>query len=164
MIHPSPTTKIAPHLARGVLERIIPCPEGADGPEGCELIVLSVPNSSYRIHLRPCAECSPEAMAARIGKRIVGSVHVDARRIDIVETGGRYLEPVFGRPRRIQGRVIELAPGPVGQPGRTLVIDAGPIPVHARLTDERQSTDDFAVGTLVSFDALDGATFRAIDS
>ena len=100
-------------------------------------------------------------MAAHVGKRIVGTVHVDARRVDIVETGGTYLEPVFGRPRRIQGRVIERSPGPIGQPGRSLILDAGPIPVHARLTDERQTADDFAIGDLVSFDALDGATFTA---
>lgn len=141
MIYPAPTSKIDPTLARGLLEAIV---EPAAARPGH--IVISLPNTSYQMHLLPT---SP--ITAEIGKRIVGTVRAKARRIDTVLTGGRYVEPVFGRPRRIQGSVIAIA-------GDAVVVDAA-VPVHVTPTDPRQKASDFAVGQFVSFDALDGATF-----
>ena len=37
----------------------------------------------------------------------------EAKRIDVVTTGGRYVEPVYGRPRRVQGTVIAIEDGAV---------------------------------------------------
>jgi hypothetical protein len=79
---------------------------------------------------------------------------VQARRVDIVETGGKYVEPVYGRPRRVQGRVITTDPA-----RRIIVVDAG-MAIHLTLTDARQSPAQFNQGELVSCDVLDGATFK----
>jgi hypothetical protein len=141
MIVPAPTSKIDPAVARGVLEEIVP--ETATAP-AC--VVISFPNTSYRTHLRPTAPVTTEP-----GKRILGVIRAKARRIDKVATGGRYLEPVYGRPRRVQGSVVAVA-------GDAVVVDAS-VPVHAVPTDPRQKAADFQPGDFVSFDALDGATF-----
>jgi len=143
MLHPAPTTKIDPTIARGVLESMHPV--GGGKPAG---VVISFPNTNYQIHLVAQGQVGGE-----VGKKIIGTIRVDARRVDEVDTGGKYIEPVYGRPRRVQGRVIWFNDGT-----RTLVVDAG-VPVHLRMTDERQTPTDFPVWTLVSCDVRDGATF-----
>ena len=139
MITPSPTTKIDPKLCRGVLEQVVA--ESATRPG---YVVISVPNTSYQIHLVGSAR-------GEVGRTIVGTIRAKARRIDAVQSGGRFLEPVFGRPRRVQGSVIAIESG-------CIVVNAG-VPIHVEPTDERQSAGDFQIGQFVSFDALDGATF-----
>lgn len=141
MITPSPTAKIELGLARGTLLEVVPETATKKG-----YLTLAVPNTSYQIHLLPT---TPVAGLAP-GQRLIGLVKAKARRIDIVQTGGRYLEPVMGRPRRIQGTVIKVD-------SDAIVVDAG-IPISVTPTDTRQNASQFQVGQLVSFDALDGAT------
>lgn len=141
MITPSPTTKIDAGLARGTLGAIVEATATKPG-----FIKFAVPNTSYEMHLIPLAP-----VGAQVGKRLIGVIGVKARRIDVVDTGGQFLEPVFGRPRRVQGTVIRAVNGAV-------VVDAG-VPIHITPTDERQSADQFVPGQLVSCDVLDGATF-----
>lgn len=146
MIHPAPTSKIDPTLARGVLESISERSKTDAGH-----IVISFPNTSYETHLRPTAE-----IATEVGKRIIGTIRVEARRVDIVDTGGKYIEPVYGQPRRIQGRVVAIVPET-----NTIVADCG-MPVHMHLTDDRQRAANFALGDLVTCDVRDGATFTPV--
>ena len=141
MITPSPTTKIDPKLARAVLAAYTPASEDSKG-----FIKLKFTGTSYEIHLTPTGP-----IAAAVGKRVVGKICAEATRIDTVQTGGQYVEPVYGHPRRIQGRVIAVEEGRV-------VVDAG-MPIHCRPTDSRQKAADFEKGQFVSFDVLDGATF-----
>lgn len=143
MIHPAPTTKIDPSLARGVLHALIP----ASGSHPAH-VAIEFPNTSYQIHLVPTA-----AITGEVGKRIIGTISVNARRVDIVDTGGRYFEPVFGHPRRVQGRVISF-----DEARNVIVIDAT-VPIHLHLTDARQHARDFAIGVLVTCDVRDGGTF-----
>jgi hypothetical protein len=140
MITPSPTTPIDPTLARGTLAAYAEPTATRDG-----YLVLAVPNTSYELHLR-----GPRPASAP-GSRLVGTVRVQSRRIDEVEAGGRYIEPVMGRPRRVQGRVIAVTT-------EAVVVDAG-IPIHCVPTDDRQKPGDFSPGQFVSCDVLDGATF-----
>jgi len=142
MISPSPTTKIDPGTARGTLLAIIPA--SAKSPLQ---VMFGVSNTSYELHLLPTAD-----VKATVGKRMVGVIAAKARRIDIVGTGGQYVEPVMGRPRRVQGTVIRSEGGAV-------VVDAG-IPIHCTPTDPRQTADQFVPGQFVSFDVMDGATIR----
>jgi hypothetical protein len=141
MIYPAPTSRIDPTLARGILEEIVEPTATRPG-----YIVVSFPNTSYQMHLLPAGPITAET-----GKRIIGAIAAQARRIDCVQTGGRYVEPVYGRPRRIQGSIIAVNPG-------TIVVDAT-VPIHITPTDPRQQPSSFEVGQFVSFDALDGATF-----
>ena len=143
MIHPSPTTPIPAHIARGTLLETLSAT--ATKPA---FVVLGFANTSYKIHLEPRGEIATPA-----GKRIEGVIHAQAKRIDRVNSGGRYVEPVFGRPRRVQGSVLA-----VDEHRNTLTVAAG-VPVVVTPTDPRQSAADFARGDFVSFDVLRGATF-----
>ncbi len=143
MIHPAPTTKIDPTHARGVLHAQLP---GSNGQPG--MVVIEFPNTSYQIHLVPT-----QPITSEVGKRIIGTIRVLARRVDVVDTGGRYFEPVFGRPRRVQGRVIAH-----DEPNAAIIVDAT-VPIHMVLGDARQRPSDFQLGDLVSCDVRDGGTF-----
>lgn len=144
MIHPAPTTPIAPSLARGTLAEIVP--PTATQPEG--FIIIEFPNTNYRLHLIPTS-----MIQTQVGKRIIGAIEAKARRVDVVQTGGNYVEPVYGRPRRVQGRVIGADPA-----AHTITVDAG-MPIRLVLTDRRQTPEQFKHGDLVSCDVLEGATF-----
>jgi hypothetical protein len=146
MIHPAPTNQIDPTIARGVLESVEP----GSGSTPSH-VIIEFPNTSYRTHLVPTRPIKGD-----LGKRILGVIRVDARRVDTVDTGGKYIEPVFGRPRRVQGRVIAH-----NDSTRTIVVDAG-MPIHLHLLDDRQRPHDFAQGDLVSCDVKDGATFTQV--
>lgn len=138
MIEPAPTTKIDPTLARAILIE--------DAPAGGGIVKLGFSNTSYQTYL---VADGPTGVTP--GKRVVGVIAARAKRIDRVKTGGRYIEPTWGRPRRVQGRVIGVVDGRV-------VVHAG-MPIHCAPTDSRQQASDFAHGDFVSFDVLDGATF-----
>jgi len=144
MITPSPTTKIAPNLARGTCVEIVDATATKLGH-----IVFGVPNTNYELHLRPTAVVRP----AGVDKRIIGTIKVDARRVDVVQSGGRFVEPVFGRPRRVQGGVVAVDAGQ-----NSIVVNAG-VPITLVLTDPRQQAAGFEVGQIVSCDVHDGATF-----
>jgi hypothetical protein len=123
MIEPAPTTRIDPTIARATLIE--------DAPEGGGVVTLGFANTSYQVHLRTDG---PTGVAP--GKRVLGRIEARAKRIDKVKTGGRFIEPVYGRPRRVQGRVIGVADGRV-------VVDAG-MPIHCAPTDPRQQASDFS--------------------
>lgn len=113
---------------------------------------LGIPGTDYRLHLRVDGP-----VPAGVGQRMVGTIRVRAKRVDVVNTGGRFVEPVFGRPRRLQGRIIG------GD------VDANQIHLHCGgpvfvcdLTDGRQKAGDFAVGQLVAFDVESGAAFEPL--
>lgn len=137
MIHPAPTTRIDPKIARGVL--VI---------AGPSVVKVAFPNTNYELHLVPQG-----AITTQPGKRILGAISAQARRIDVVQTGGRYVEPVIGRPRRVQGSVIAVLPE-----SNTIVVDAG-MPIHITPTDPRQKAADFQPGQFVAFDVLEGTSF-----
>ncbi len=137
MIFPAPTSKIDPRLARGVLQETTP-----------KVIKVTFPNTNYELHLVPDG-----AVQTPVGKRIVGVIKAQARRIDVVKTGGRYVEPLVGHPRRVQGMVVA-----VDGAANTVVVDAG-MPVHCTPTDPRQKATDFEPGQFVSFDVLEGVSF-----
>lgn len=130
------TAATAKHHAKGVLT-------SAEG----ETIVLSIPETSYQIRLSVL-----KPPGTPVGKKISGVIRVQARRIDKVGSGGRYIEPVAGRPRRVQGSVLEV------HTDGTFLMSAG-VPVVVKPTDARQKATDFASGDFVSFDALPGASF-----
>jgi len=114
------------------------------------MIVLEVPGTSYRLHL--VADAPPQAEP---GQRVTGTVHARAKRVDVVHTGGRYIEPVYGRPRRIQGRVI----GGDAESHR-LFIQCG-VPFICTLMPA-QKPQDFAVGQLVACDVERGTEFDSV--
>ncbi|MEN0020395.1 MAG: hypothetical protein AAF747_05885 [Planctomycetota bacterium] len=145
MIHPAPTSAIDPKLARGTLREIVPETATKAG-----YIVAAYFNSNYKLHLRPTAEITVQP-----GAPLIGTIHAEARRMDKVGSGGRYVEPVEGRPRRIQGMVIAIE-------GDAVVVHGG-VPIHCTPTAPGQSATDFAIGDFVTFDVLDGSRFTPAD-
>ncbi|MEM1353686.1 MAG: hypothetical protein AAGC44_15145 [Planctomycetota bacterium] len=118
---------------------------------GEQTLVLKLPGTDYRLHLVPA-----EGSAFGVGQRVTGVVRAHAQRMDVVPAGGRYVEPVFGRPRRVQGRVTG------GSVQRDEVyVKAGPGLVIQPMAPQRAG--DFAVGQMVSFDVKRGATFTPVD-
>ncbi|MCW5769421.1 MAG: hypothetical protein KIT19_12135 [Phycisphaeraceae bacterium] len=144
MIHPSPTTPVAIDTARGTLEEVVAPTATKPG-----YIVVSFPNTSYQTHLIPTGP-----VTAQVGKRIVGVVRGSTRRVDSVQTGGRYVEPVFGRPRRVQGTVVAT-----DARANTITVNAG-FPLVCEIGDHRQRAEDFEVGEMVTFDMPEAARFE----
>lgn len=139
-------------LARAVLGDIVAPTATVPG-----YIVFAVPGSNYQLHLRPDG-----AVSTQPGKRLIGTIRVQARRVDVTHSGGKYVEPVVGRPRRIQGTVMATDATTNSltiNAGGAVAVDGLPLPVVAKLTDGRQKAEQFQVGQLVTFDVLDGATF-----
>lgn len=145
MLHPAPTSDVAPGVTRGKLEEI----REATATQPA-FVVVSLYNTEYLIHLQPVGAV-PEN---RLGKRVEGVIRAEAKRVDVVKSGGRYVEPVHGRPRRVQGRVVE-----VDASANTITVNAG-APLVCRLTDARQRASSFEPGMFVSFDVLRGATIE----
>ena len=131
-----------PGLARGLLVEI------AEGSIG-----LNLPGTDYRLHLLVDAPVK----GGELNKPIDGRILARAKRVDIVHTGGRYIEPVYGRPRRIQGRVIAT-----DQEANTITVNCG-TPFVCYLTAD-QKPRDFEIGSLVSFDIERGAQFEPRNS
>ncbi len=115
-----------------------------------ERIVLSIPNTNYQVHL---AIESP--IEESLNKRISGHIVGRAKRVDTVNTGGPYVEPVIGRPRRLQGMIIGS-----DAKANTLTVYCG-IPVTVTLTMDQKAAD-FEPQQLVSFDVERGATFKPL--
>lgn len=124
---------------------------GAIKEKSAEALVLKLLDGDYQLHL----VIKPEAAAKlpEVGKRVSGQVYARARRVDVVTTGGRFIEPVMGRPRRVQGRVIGIDIA-----ANTLTVRAA-CPMVCLLT-ANQKADSFAEGMMVSFDVERGATFE----
>lgn len=84
-----------------------------------------------------------------------GMIHVTARKLYTVPSGGNFVSPVFGSPRTIQGRV-KFADA------KQIVIQAG-VPVLVDLPADDSALDlhegGIGVGTLVNVVAMPGAKF-----
>lgn len=113
-------------------------------------IDFAVPGTELRLRLRVAAP-----LDVKPGQRIAGEIKAVARRVDIVGSGGRLIEPVYGRPRRIQGRIVG---------GRTdanaIVVLAAGVPIVATLASPGQRVAGFSRGQLAAFDVEPGARFE----
>lgn len=112
------------------------------------ITILALPGSDYRLHLACESELHPG-----VGGRVHGIIRAQARRVDVTRSGGAFIEPVYGRPRRIQGRVIATDPQ-----ANTITVNTGVCPITAALLPP-QKASDFADGAFVGFDVEPGATF-----
>lgn len=117
-----------------------------------EHVVLALPETSWRVHLLLEAP-----LETPVGEEVIGTVHGQAMRVDVVRTGGRFIEPVYGRPRRVQGRIIG---GDVND--NVIVVDCG-VKLFAQL-NEHQKAGDFMTQQIVAFDVKSGSTFRPVEA
>lgn len=112
-------------------------------------LVLDIPHTDYRLHLVPAGTIEVE-----LGDKLTGRIYCQVKRVDPIRSGGRFIEPNFGRPRRGQGRIVGGDP----QTNR-LYVHCGAGPVIATLMASQQASD-FAIGQMVLFDVERGAVFE----
>lgn len=117
-----------------------------------DAIVVSITGTNYQLHLRPTAAVDTPA-----GKRTRGVIRTDVWKVDFVSAGGgAYVEPVYGRPRRVQGRVIGTGPG-----DNSIIVDVCGCPIVGDLP-ERWQASEMKPGTRVGLDVRQGATFEPV--
>lgn len=113
-------------------------------------VVLTIHHTDYQLHL--VAENAAVA-ALPLHKPVTGRITAKARRVDVTTTGGRFIEPVYGRPRRVQGRISGLDPA-----ANTITVQTC-CPITVTLMPN-QKAEQFEVGQLVGFDVEKGAAFE----
>lgn len=118
--------------------------------KGPGFVVLTIPGTDYRLRLETTG-----TIGNAVGKRVLGVVRAQARRIDVVHTGGRYFEPLYGRPRRVQGTVERIDTN-----ADTVSVRVHESVVFVCTTNERQRAGEFTPGDLVSMDVEPGARFE----
>ncbi len=116
-----------------------------------DLLVLRLSDSDYRLHLVPAVPASSIATAA--GRKVRGVVEARALRIHPARAGGRFIEPVWGEPRIVQGVVLAAE-------GDRVLVDAV-VPMWVTV-HEGQSPGELAPGQLVNFYVQSGTTFRPV--
>jgi len=148
MLDPAPTSAIPADLARATVREF----REAQGSKPA-YAVLAFANTDYGISLEPADESDAEAARSRIGKKIHCVIHIHARKVTVSGAGGRFVDPISGIPRRVQGTVLA-----VDAESNTLAVNAG-VPVHLVLTAPGQQAADFAPGDFIGCDVLSGATY-----
>lgn len=151
MLHPAPTTKIDPTIARGTILEV----RNATATKPA-LVVLEFPNNSYKTELLITGDIEP--VEACIGKMVMGRIFAQARRIDTPHAGGRRIDPCYGPPRRVMGTVVAVDPH-----ANVVVMDAG-APVILTLTAPGQTPNQFADAEFIACDILPGASFTLISA
>jgi hypothetical protein len=115
-------------------------------------IVFSPSNTTYQLHLHNSAGATVEAS----DRPVEIFIRVQARKVYTVPSGGNFVQPIFGPPRIIQGRV-KFADD------RTIVIHAGAtIICELPVADTAIDLDEglIQVGRMANVVALPGATFQ----
>ena len=112
-------------------------------------LIFNPQNTTYELKLENPKYDGP------IGQRVEGLITVSARKVYTVPSGGNFIQPIFGPPRIIQGRVKYLDE-------REMVVQAG-APIIVQLPVEEDAFDlasgDLMVASLVNVVALPGARF-----
>ena len=110
--------------------------------------VVTLPGTHYRLHLK--CENTPDATPQG---RIQGTIACDVWKLDDVDQGGAYIEPVYGRPRRVQGKVTAT-----NTANNSVVLEVCGQPVVG-LLPERWTANQLPIGETVALDVAPGASF-----
>ena len=117
---------------------------------GSSTIVFKPIGTSYELHLEGSGYDGPMNTSVEL------NVTLQARKLWTIPSGGNFIEPIFGKPRTIQGRVRAID-------GQTLVVQAG-IPLHVKLPSADSGVDlndgAVTVGHMVNVMVMPGATLR----
>src|SRR5215211_5439159 len=107
-------------------------------------LVFAPAGTNYELHLLCPRYAGP------VNKPVRGTIRVTARKLWTVPSGGNWVQPIFGPPRIIQGRVRALA-------ATHLVVQAG-MPIRVDLPDDDIVYDlangSISVGVMVNVTAL----------
>ena len=114
------------------------------------IAVLSVPGTDYELHL-----VTNGGITTSLGKRIRGKILARALRMHRSNTGGNFIEPVYGRPRIVQGTVLHVD----GENRRVLFDMAVPVWVTPH---NGQAIDDFHPGEMWNCYLESGTSFAPV--
>ena len=112
-------------------------------------ITLRVPGMNYRNSF--AIKGNGDGLSP--GSRVHGTIHAPAWKVDRVELGGNYVEPLFGRPRRMQGTILAVNPA-----SNELTVRVG-YDATVKLPEKYRAAD-FQVGQRVGWDNIDVPTFE----
>ncbi len=115
-------------------------------------VVITLPGTSYQIHLEPASAVEPSPQG-----RVRGMIRCPGWKVDTVSKGGAYIEPVYGRPRRLQGRVL----GALAE-GNAIILVIQNTPVVIDLP-ERWDAAHWPEGTPLAIDVKEGSSFTPAD-
>jgi hypothetical protein len=113
-------------------------------------ITLRVPGFNYA-HTFAFPGNPPPALAP--GARVQGTIHAPAWKLDRVELGGNYVEPLAGRPRRMQGTILSVNPA-----ANELTVQVG-YQATVKLPPKYQASN-YKVGERVGWDNIEIPTFQ----
>ncbi len=117
------------------------------------LVVFQPFDTNYQLHLQ-----TVRPYAGPIGQPIDARIRAKAMKVYTVPSGGGFIAPLFGSPRTIQGRALQLD-------DKVVVIRAG-VPISVELPQADSAVDltdgPLTVGSIVNAVALPGATFEFI--
>jgi hypothetical protein len=115
------------------------------------IVVFTPENTNYELRL----EADGPLDGAQVGVITTGIIRVAARKLWTVPSGGNFIEPIFGPPRKIQGRIRYLDDD-------QMVVQAG-TPIVVALPADPSAYDlvrgPLSVGSLVNVSIFPGATF-----
>lgn len=113
------------------------------------LVTLAVPGLNYRNSF----QIAGDSAALKPGTRVRGTIHAPAWKVDSVELGGNYVEPLYGRPRRMQGTILA-----VNAATNELTVQVG-YEATVKLP-EKYKASDYQVGERVGWDNIDIPRFE----
>ena len=131
--------------ARVVLDELLPAT--ATQPAR---VRISLPNMAYRVELVLAGDAT--ALAGKVGKRVNGTVRGKAQRAWHATAGGSFIEPVWGMPRIVQGRVLA-----VDVHANAALLDLA-FPAWVTL-EPSQAAGGFQTGDMLNFYVESGMTF-----
>ena len=118
--------------------------------KGCSggFVVLNIPGTSYEVRIPSKGTVVPSAQG-----RVWGTLRLPVWKLDVVTAGGAYIEPVYGKPRRVQGKVVGTLPELNG-----VVVEVCGQPIVG-LLPERWQAVEVEVGSRVGLDIAEGGEF-----
>jgi hypothetical protein len=111
------------------------------------LVTLAVPHSNYKNSFQLAGGSLPAP-----GQKVKGTIHAPAWKAEAVELGGNYVEPLYGRPRRMQGTILS-----VNAAANELTVQVG-YEVTVKLP-EKYKAADYQVGSRIGWDNVEIPTF-----
>lgn len=116
------------------------------------LVTLRSPGANYETTFK----LGGVAKALKAGDKVRGSILAPAWKAEKVSDGGNYVEPLLGRPRRMQGEIMSI-----NAAANQLTVHVG-YDVTVTLPD-RYKASAFAVGQRIGWDNIEIPTFELQD-
>ncbi len=114
---------------------------------------LAVNGFNYELELA-CTSTAPT------GSLVSGIIRAKARKVLTIPTGGNFVQPIFGSPKVIQGRIRYFE-------GNTLIVQAGAL-FHVELPPADDAIDlgdgPLAVGKTINATIFPGATLTLVNA